>query len=381
MKKVNFSIGYYTRKLRMSIEFDVQPITSNKAIRSLYTELLESGELILRPAYQRNVVWSDAQKSYLIKSIMDGCPMPLFLFYTFLDVNECVDGQNRCDTIKKYIEQKNPTRDQPDIPFPWIKEDGDKEEYVFYPNEDVKIQEWFVVQNASHTNKKKSRTYRFMTLFEKKRFNGYQLAIQFITTELSFEQRQEIFKRWQMGSPIGQCDRIKNEGYPFCEFVLEQRLEHTLYESVLLNLKPRLKSQERSNWLWDVYRVLNVFFQPLNDKVEDIIISTLKCRTLITNEKEEEFQMDEWVDAVRESNDFLGKVSSISKLNKTMKITMLLTLAYLWKKGTRDLFDRPDLIQRVEKSLKNTAHSTLNNENQTRAYLLQFTTVVESLLG
>ena len=64
-----------------------------------------------------------------------------------------------------------------------------------------------------------------------------------------------------------------------------------------------------------------------------------------------------------------------------MKITMLLTLAYLWKKGTRELFDHPEVIQRVEKSLKNTAHSTLNNENQSRAYLLQFTTVVESLMA
>jgi len=370
----------------MNLEFSVQPSTSNKAIRSLYTELLEHGDLNLRPSYQRNAVWSDEQKSYLMKSIMDGCPMPLFLMYTFGDTNECVDGQNRLTAIKEYIEQTHPTPDHPEYPFPWkIGEDGCEQEYVFYPISEAEthkaMQEWLLSQNKLRSNQHKSRTFRFMNANEKKWFHGYQVAIQFITTEMSFEKRKEIFRRWQMGSPIGACDRIKNDGYPFCEFVLEQKLESTLYESIRFVLKPRLAKQERSNWLWDVYRVLNVFFQPQDESAASIIISSLKCGTLIKKEDLEKFEMSKWLDAVQEANEFLETIGSIPALNKSMKITMVLTLAHLWKKGTRALFAHPDFITRVEQSLVEHPHSTLNNENQSRQYLVQFSTVCDLLLA
>jgi uncharacterized protein with ParB-like and HNH nuclease domain len=85
------------------ISFDCQPNNTQKAIQSVYTELLMSDDkLNRRPAYQRNLVWTDEQKSYLIDTIMTNCPMPIFLLYMYDpdEEYECIDGQNRLTTIK-----------------------------------------------------------------------------------------------------------------------------------------------------------------------------------------------------------------------------------------------------------------------------------------
>ena len=70
--------------------------------------------LNLQPSYQRNPVWSDRQKVYLIDSILNGFPLPkIFINEVYLDsqtdaVFEIIDGQQRLTTILQYINNEFP---------------------------------------------------------------------------------------------------------------------------------------------------------------------------------------------------------------------------------------------------------------------------------
>ncbi len=67
--------------------------------------LNKSGELNLNPWYQRRSVWSPAQKSYLINSLLEQKPIPAIYVRHSLDlersksIKEVVDGQQRCRSI------------------------------------------------------------------------------------------------------------------------------------------------------------------------------------------------------------------------------------------------------------------------------------------
>lgn len=72
------------------------------------------GTLDLTPKYQRNPIWSDGQKCFLIDSIISGCPIPQVylnvitsgqgrLKITFYEV---VDGQQRMRAILDFIDDK-----------------------------------------------------------------------------------------------------------------------------------------------------------------------------------------------------------------------------------------------------------------------------------
>jgi len=69
----------------------------------------ERKELILSPKYQRNRVWNDKAKSYLIDSILRGFPIPPIFLRQRIDVNtrtterEIIDGQQRLRAILEYV--------------------------------------------------------------------------------------------------------------------------------------------------------------------------------------------------------------------------------------------------------------------------------------
>lgn len=66
------------------------------------------GQLIMKPPFQRNIVWLNNQKSYLIDSILKGYPIPEI--YMQESVNEegittyiIVDGQQRINSILEFL--------------------------------------------------------------------------------------------------------------------------------------------------------------------------------------------------------------------------------------------------------------------------------------
>jgi uncharacterized protein with ParB-like and HNH nuclease domain len=74
-----------------------------------FLEWSNNKQLELSPKFQRNSVWSDNAKSYLMDTIVSGYPIPkVFIrqklnIQTKLSVREVVDGQQRLRTILSFV--------------------------------------------------------------------------------------------------------------------------------------------------------------------------------------------------------------------------------------------------------------------------------------
>lgn len=74
----------------------------------------ENDELELSPKYQRNSVWNEKAKSYLMDTIIRGLPIPPIFMRQKIDVTskktyrEVIDGQQRLRAITEYIQNKFP---------------------------------------------------------------------------------------------------------------------------------------------------------------------------------------------------------------------------------------------------------------------------------
>ncbi len=82
---------------------------SNKRIGDL-VEDVEEGKLIVRPAFQRRLVWTNDDKEFFIDTVLNKFPFPeIFVATGVLDAKTgkrqrwLVDGQQRISTLKDYI--------------------------------------------------------------------------------------------------------------------------------------------------------------------------------------------------------------------------------------------------------------------------------------
>ena len=341
-----------------NIYFKVQPRITNKEIQSVYTELLQKNEdLQLRPAYQRTLCWTQEQKSNLIDSIMSGCPMPIFLLYSFECLNECIDGQHRLTTIKNYIEQ---TYSPNNKPFPWKLCNNQQMEYVFYDEKAEGMKDYVDEQNKKKRYNTMKKVFRFMTNEEKIRYKTYEIAIQKITTELSFEQRKEIFLRWQSGTGITQCEKFKNENYVFCEFIIQNNLQNTISK----DLSEFLKSDNK-NWLWDLYRMLLLFSSSTNEPKYSMI-SSLEARTHIQKPTDiYDISNEKYTESIQRLKSYLTKVEFLKEYKNKMKLSLFMTISYLWFKNNSDncMNDIEFIKEFVDEIINDSNYkfSTLNN--------------------
>jgi hypothetical protein len=94
------------------LEFDPQlatdatGLTVNQFDRAAKTE---PPSLVLRPAFQRNLVWNDTQKSFLVDSILRGLPVPELYIQTSTNAEGVerlvvVDGQQRISTCLHFLD-------------------------------------------------------------------------------------------------------------------------------------------------------------------------------------------------------------------------------------------------------------------------------------
>ncbi len=81
------------------MKYSLQEIT----IHDLY-QLIKEKKIDLQPSYQRNFIWSNKDQQLLIDSILRGWPLPTFFIYKRNDdMYEMVDGQQRAETICRFI--------------------------------------------------------------------------------------------------------------------------------------------------------------------------------------------------------------------------------------------------------------------------------------
>jgi hypothetical protein len=82
---------------------DYEPMRINTIL-----EMHRRGEINLNPWYQRRSVWTNAQKAYLINTIIDGKPIPAVYLRQTVDIErektltEVVDGQQRIRSIIEF---------------------------------------------------------------------------------------------------------------------------------------------------------------------------------------------------------------------------------------------------------------------------------------
>lgn len=84
-------------------------MATNKRLIEIYN-MMKDGVLILRPTFQRNLVWNDRHKEKFIDTILRGLPFPEVYFAdgeinleTKQNTTVVVDGQQRLSTILKYV--------------------------------------------------------------------------------------------------------------------------------------------------------------------------------------------------------------------------------------------------------------------------------------
>lgn len=111
---------------------------TNKSIIDLYKKI-KSNSLILRPSFQRKLVWRKNHKFNFIKTILDNFPFPEIYISTG-DINTetmseteiVVDGQQRLSSIRDYIDGIGDFENQKTIiPFDKLEED-DKKIFLSY---------------------------------------------------------------------------------------------------------------------------------------------------------------------------------------------------------------------------------------------------------
>lgn len=97
----------------------------------------ENDELELSPKYQRNSVWNEKAKSYLMDTILRGLPIPPIFMRQSIDVatkktfREIIDGQQRLRAITEYIDNK----------YPILKTHNEKYGGMYYKDLNEEIQE------------------------------------------------------------------------------------------------------------------------------------------------------------------------------------------------------------------------------------------------
>lgn len=97
-------------------QFGEQPFrvvyqTNNFLLPQIRDLILEGDVVNLRPEYQRRLRWTGTQKSLLIESLLLNVPVPpLFFFENDLARYEVMDGQQRLNAIKEFLEGDFPLR-------------------------------------------------------------------------------------------------------------------------------------------------------------------------------------------------------------------------------------------------------------------------------
>lgn len=77
-----------------------------KKVSSIFLNQRYSGKINYKPYFQRNYVWDEEKATYFIKSILLGTEIPPLVLFQTKDKNEVIDGRQRYETIKRFLEDK-----------------------------------------------------------------------------------------------------------------------------------------------------------------------------------------------------------------------------------------------------------------------------------
>lgn len=115
----------------------IKPSVTNPTIADIY-QLIDSGNLILRPDFQRKFVWTHEHQEEFIDTILGGLPFPeIYVSQADIDIKSLkttrnvIDGQQRLTTIRNYIEGKHEKKPNK-VPLYENLSDDKKQELLSY---------------------------------------------------------------------------------------------------------------------------------------------------------------------------------------------------------------------------------------------------------
>ncbi|WP_448826849.1 DUF262 domain-containing protein [Capnocytophaga bilenii] len=122
-------------------------VRSDKMTLIQVSAMMDNGDIVLTPPFQRNLVWDAFRKSRLIESILLRIPLPMFYFSEDLEGRlTIIDGLQRISTIKEFMENKFPLKNLQyleNCEGRYFKEEGDKKGL------EAKYVRWFNLTNIS----------------------------------------------------------------------------------------------------------------------------------------------------------------------------------------------------------------------------------------
>lgn len=129
-----------------------------------FRKAFEEGELSLSPPYQRQAVWTDLQKAYLVDTILNGLPVPeLYMQDVGDEVGReehiVVDGQQRIRAVLEFLEGR------------------------------------YSLSGADVTAAWRDRFFEELTIDQKKAFYGYKFVVRVLPADLRDNEIRSIFSR------------------------------------------------------------------------------------------------------------------------------------------------------------------------------------------
>lgn len=226
-------------------------------INSVYDMYLkDKTQLQLQPVYQREFCWSMPKMNLFIDSIMNNFIIPNFVIYELTSKErsitnhffECVDGQHRFVTLKKYIEGES-------IPF------SNTNVYLHFRRGDDKIYYNLNEHILKDLNRKNRRfVHRNMNIEERNHFNRFQLSLHFIKSRggLSITTKCIIFNRLQNGARVQTYVKLKNEPHPITDFIRDNSILQSFKTKKIYELFST-KKQEDPFLLYFFIRLILIF--------------------------------------------------------------------------------------------------------------------------
>ena len=332
--------------------------TSLKNIAS-FNDMNKAGKTAIRPPFQRNTVWTERQKSYLIDSVLNGYPIPELYIQEVIDEEGnsnyiIVDGQQRMRSVLDFLADKFGINkeDSPQFGGAYFKDLSAEQKRAFYSYN-------FVVRTLPEMDESDIRE-----IFKRLNRNVVSLNVQ--------ELRKAIYSGplIQLVSDLSECEfwgalhiftpndvkRMKDEEYisELCLVVKEgiqnkkDRIEdfyqeseidfsdgeffRSVFDSVLKFLYPMANDLSKTRWRnkTDFYTLFYAFskiydklslYSDSYDKIKDALINfSIKVDEFLKldNESTETFPayIKEYAKGVRAATDYSARTSRQSAFDE-----------------------------------------------------------------
>ena len=202
-----------------------------------FNDMNKAGKIEIKPPFQRNPVWSEKQKSYLIDSVLNGYPIPELYIQEVVDEEGnsnyiIVDGQQRMRSVLDFLDDK------------------------FGLNRDDSPQ-----FNGAH--------FKDLTPDQKRAFFGYNFVVRTLP-EMEDSEIREIFKRLNRNVVSLNTQELRKAIYsgPFIQLVsdLSEREFWGLLRFFTPNDVKRMKDEE---FISELCLVAIEGIQNKKDRIED----------------------------------------------------------------------------------------------------------------